>query len=141
MKEFVDDMKNADKLEKKAEKLAQACGLNEPGEFGARYVQHRIVNNGTLDYKVRPCAGSADYAVISPINEKKDGGIASINKGPIVRLRENGFIVDSTSVSLDGYTPFLLEERDVSLSGDNIITYVEYVGADHPIIEYWEDDQ
>lgn len=122
--------------EAKVKELCEAIGVNEPSKFGAKYIEHYVLNRGSLNYQVFPGSYS-DYIIIEEITPTaRDGFSASLSGGPVKRLRKNGFIVKEVSVYLDGYTPVALDDHNTP---ENFIAIdVMYVGEDHPIIEYWE---
>jgi hypothetical protein len=142
-KEYVESAKEADELAEKVETLCEVIGLDGVGEFGARYIQSEIVNNGTLDYTVYPVSsGKSDYCVIDEIDNRSDTGkTGSISPGPIARLRRNGFIVRDACAYTGGACPRMLRDYRGELPDNFAAAYVSYVGAEHPIIEYWDDEE
>lgn len=141
MDEYVESLADANRLREKVEQLSEAIGLRSPGEFGAEYIAHNIVNNGALDYRVFPTErGPSDYAVV---DEMDGGGMSGIcgglSSGPTQRLQKNGFVIYDVTAYADGMKPhFLREEYD--FPDAFVCVYISYVGKDHPIIEYWEGD-
>lgn len=136
MHEVTDEIDHGE-LREKARAMGEAVGIYDAGTLGAKYIQQRIINQHTLDYRVECCKGTAHYAVIEPLTDTSlDGQSASLGAGPTARLRENGFMVNDIAV-VDGYTPHLLEHVHVPQKA--LIVYIEYVGEDHPIIEYWNE--
>lgn len=140
MKEFVEHVRDPEELRYEAREMSRAIFAEENlKRFAAKYIEHRIVNNETLDYRVEPSGGTAGYAVIEDITGKKNVS-ANLAQGPLVRLRRHGFMIHNVGVYMDSHTPYTLKTQEVSLSGDNLIVWIVYVGEDHPIIEYWRDD-
>lgn len=140
MKEYVESVKNADRLEEKAKELTQALGMSDVGEFGAEYIAREIIHTDTLDnYMVVPGVVS-HYVVLDPLDERSGSGLSGgLSGGPISRLRNNGFIVKGIDIYEDVEDVYNLN-TERSLPEKFAAVSVDYVGAEHPIIEYWDEE-
>lgn len=122
--------------------IAQDLSINH-AELAAKYIEHHIVNNGTLDYQVFPTTGRAAFAVVDDVNNHEDGWRSSgMGSGPVARMRRNGFIVYDINC-YENSLPITLETAGVEkeeLPEAYFIATFRYVGEDHPVLEYWKSE-
>lgn len=142
MHEYVETMYDADRIEDKIQELTFWLGKDDPSWFGAKYLEHFIVTGeGTLSdhYTVYPASGTSDYVVVQEIDGNGYGGeSASLSVGPVIRLRQCGFIIHSVLLCLD--MDDIPETIDAdSLPDDYLSIFLKYVGREHPILEYWDE--